>query len=213
MARDGLPADVACRVLGVSVSGFYAQHNRPPSPRAIRHAFLTDLIRQIHRDSHGTYGARRIHAELTLGHQLAVGHSAVEMLMRRAGIAGIGGRPRFRRIANIATAHDLVERQFARHDPDQLWVTDITEHPTREGKLYCAVVLGCLLAARGRVVNRRITDRSADHECPRHGDRWASAQGHRDSFRSGGAIYLVGVYPPGNRLRACAINGIAGRLL
>jgi transposase InsO family protein len=109
-------------------------HNRPPSPRAIRHAFLTDLIRQIHRDSRGTYGARRIHAELTLGHQLAVGHNAVEMLMRRAGIAGIGGRPRFRRIANIATAHDLVERQFARHDPDQLWVTDITEHPTLRGQ-------------------------------------------------------------------------------
>jgi putative transposase len=154
MARDGLPADVACRVLGVSVSGFYAQHNRPPSPRAIRHAFLTDLIRQIHRDSHGTYGARRIHAELTLGHQLAVGHSAVEMLMRRAGIAGIGGRPRFRRIANIATAHDLVERQFARHDPDQLWVTDITEHPTREGKLYCAVVLD--------VFSRRVVGWSID---------------------------------------------------
>ena len=25
--------------------------------------------------------------------------------------------------------------------PNQLWVTDITEHPTREGKVYCAVVL------------------------------------------------------------------------
>jgi transposase InsO family protein len=40
-----------------------------------------------------------------------------------------------------ATASDLVNRQFARAGRDQLWVTDITEHPTREGKLYCAVVL------------------------------------------------------------------------
>jgi putative transposase len=37
--------------------------------------------------------------------------------------------------------HTLVDRQFSRSGPNQLWVTDITEHPTREGKLYCAVVL------------------------------------------------------------------------
>ena len=36
---------------------------------------------------------------------------------------------------------DLVRRQFARTGPNQLWVTDITEHPTREGKLYCCVVI------------------------------------------------------------------------
>jgi putative transposase len=61
--------------------------------------------------------------------------------MRRAGIAGVSGRPRFRLIPNVATASDLVERRFGREDPDRLWVTDITEHPTREGKVYCAVVL------------------------------------------------------------------------
>ena len=38
-------------------------------------------------------------------------------------------------------AADLVDRDFTRPGPNQLWVTDITEHPTREGKLYCAVVL------------------------------------------------------------------------
>ena len=61
--------------------------------------------------------------------------------MRRAGLAGLSGRPRFRRIPNVATASDLVERRFGRDEPDRLWVTDITEHPTREGKVYCAVVL------------------------------------------------------------------------
>ena len=50
-----------------------------------------------------------------------------------AGIAGASGRPRFRRIPNVATASDLVERRFGREEPDRLWVTDITEHPTREG--------------------------------------------------------------------------------
>jgi hypothetical protein len=85
IAANNLPVEVACRVLTVSVSGFYAQRNRPPSERAVRHAWLTDLIRQVHLDSRGTYGARRVHAELTLGHGLVVGHNAVEMLMHRAG--------------------------------------------------------------------------------------------------------------------------------
>jgi putative transposase len=54
----------------------------------------------------------------------------------------VTGRPKFRRgLRPEATARDLVQRQFDRTGPDQLWVTDITEHPTREGKLYCAVVL------------------------------------------------------------------------
>jgi transposase InsO family protein len=112
-----------------------------PSARAIRHAWLTDVIRQVHIDSRSTYGARRVHAELTLGHGIEVGHNAVEMLMHRAGLAGLTGRPKFRRVPNVATSSDLVSRSFGRSHANELWVTDITEHPTREGKVYCAVVL------------------------------------------------------------------------
>jgi putative transposase len=141
IAAHGLPVQLACRVLNVSESGYYARRSRAPSARAIRHVWLTDMIRQVHDASRGTYGIRRVHADLILGQGLAVGHQAVEMLMRRAGIQGISGRPRFRHIPGMATAGDRVDRQFHRDQPDQLWVTDITEHPTREGKVYCAVVL------------------------------------------------------------------------
>jgi putative transposase len=141
MAAEGLPVQVACRVLGVSESGYHARRSRPPSARTLRHAWLTDRIREAHQASRGTYGARRVRAELVLGRGIAVGHQAVERLMRAAGIRGVAGRPRFRKTAAQATATDRVGRQFAREEPDQLWVTDITEHPTREGKVYCAVVL------------------------------------------------------------------------
>jgi len=125
----------------VSESGYYDQKSRAPSQRAIRHAWLTDLITHIHLESRGTYGTRRVHAELRLGRDITVGHGAVELLMARAGLAGVTGRPKWKRTKpdNIATDH--VERQFARTGPNQLWVTDITEHPTREGKVYCCVVL------------------------------------------------------------------------
>ena len=89
MRTEGLPTRVACWVLGVSESGFYAWRTRPPSARAIRHVWLTDLIHQVHQQSRGTYGALRVHAELTLGYGITVGDNAVAMLMRRAGLAGL----------------------------------------------------------------------------------------------------------------------------
>jgi len=154
MAAEGCSVLLACRVLRVSESGFYAQRSRPRSARALWHAYLTELIGRVHLDSRGTYGARRIHAELTLGHGLLVGRCAIELLMGRAGLAGLSGRPRYRRIPHQATAGDLVERRFGRDEPDRLWVTDITEHPTREGKVYCAVVLD--------VFSRRVVGWSID---------------------------------------------------
>lgn len=141
MAAEGHSVQMACKVLSVSETGYYARRSRAPSKRAIRHAWLTDVIKDIHGNSRGVYGARRVHAELTLGRGIAVGHCAVQMLMHRAGIAGVTGRPRYRRIPNSPSASDRVKRDFARNEPDQLWVTDITEHPTMEGKIYCAVVL------------------------------------------------------------------------
>lgn len=99
---------------------------------------MTELIRQVHVASRETYGVRRVHAELTLGRGIAIGHQAVELLMRRAGVQGISGRPRFRKVPGVVTAEGRVTRQFHRGQRDELWVT---EHPTREGKVYCAVVL------------------------------------------------------------------------
>ena len=63
MAAERMPVQVACRVLGVSESGYYEHRKRTPSERSIRHAMLTELINQVHAESHGIYGGRRIHAD------------------------------------------------------------------------------------------------------------------------------------------------------
>ena len=75
-------------VLDVSVSGYYDWRSRPPSARAIRHAWLTDRIVEVHQHARGISGARRVYAELRLGRGIVVGHGAVAMLMRRAGLPG-----------------------------------------------------------------------------------------------------------------------------
>lgn len=130
MAEEGLPVQVATRALGTSESGFYAWRTRAPSARAIRHVILTDAIREIHAASRGIYGVRRVHAELTLGREVKVWQGTVAMLMNRAGLKGIGGRPKWRRPHPDLISTDLVDRQFRREGLDQLWVTDITEHHT-----------------------------------------------------------------------------------
>ncbi|WP_419947177.1 hypothetical protein [Candidatus Poriferisodalis sp.] len=54
MAAEGLPIERACCLLGVSVSGYYGWLRRPPSARSIRHAWLGDVIGEIHAVSRQT---------------------------------------------------------------------------------------------------------------------------------------------------------------
>ena len=137
------PIATMCRVLGASPSGYYAWRRRQPSPRALSDAALTDLIRQIHTWSRGTYGVPRMTIELCeRGH--AVNHKRVERLMRAADLAGVSrrrGTRTTRRDPEAQAAVDLVQRDFTADGRDQLWVADITYVPTWVGFLYLAVVL------------------------------------------------------------------------
>jgi putative transposase len=136
---------VACRVLGASRSGYYEWKDRPPSAREQENELLLKHITTVHADSRGTYGSPRVHAELTMGLGLSVNLKRVARLMRMAGVQGLYRRRRRRgctvRDPQAEPATDLVNRRFAASAPNRLWVTDITEHPTEEGKLYCAAVL------------------------------------------------------------------------
>lgn len=83
-----------------------------------------------------------MHAELVHGHGLRIGQNTVGSLIRRPGLTGLPiSRRHGKRTPPGVTVTDLVKRNFTRTGPNQLWVTDITEHPTREGKLFRWVVL------------------------------------------------------------------------
>jgi putative transposase len=136
------PIASMCRLLGVSSSGYYAWMKRRPSRRAETDAALLAEIHAAHAASRGTYGAPRIHADLT-AKGIRVGRKRVARLMARAGVAGVS-----RRRFVVTTlkgdgrlAPDLVERDFTAQAPDRLWVADITYIPTWAGFLYLAVVL------------------------------------------------------------------------
>jgi putative transposase len=145
LADDGIDVAVSCRVLGVSRSGYYGWKDRPLSARAQENELLLKHIEAVHADPDmASYGSPRVHAELTLGMGLTVNEKRVARLMRAAGVQGLFHRRRTWttvRDPHAEPATDLVNRQFVATGPNQLWLTDITEHPTEEGKLYCAAVL------------------------------------------------------------------------
>jgi putative transposase len=141
--------------MGVSRSGYYDWLGRPPSLRDQENLLLLKQIEQIHEESRGTYGWPRVHAELTLGLSVPVNRKRVARLMREAGLQGVYRRRSGRGPAAEATAADLVNRQFTVDAPDRLWLTDITEHPTEEGKLYCAAVMD---AYSRRIIGWSIAD-------------------------------------------------------
>jgi len=138
-----------CRVLEVSRSGYYAWSSRSPSKRAEANAALIDEIRRVHAESDGTYGSRRVHAQLRR-EGLEVNRKRVERLMRVEGIQGAyvppkrrGGGDGVLGVDGVRVWPDLVKRDFQPSGPNELWCSDLKQIPTGEGVLHLASVLDC----------------------------------------------------------------------
>ncbi|MFM8236813.1 MAG: IS3 family transposase [Actinomycetota bacterium] len=101
----------------------HAQAN--PTPRMLADRELADLVAKIHDQSFGTYGIRRVTAELRLGLDREVNHKRVERLMRERGLQGVTRRRRAKGCTRSRAADprsdDLVHRQFRPDGPDRLW--------------------------------------------------------------------------------------------
>ena len=138
------PVRSLCHVLRVSASGYYDWRERAPSARALANAALMQRIGQAHQASDATYGAPRIHAELS-EQGVVAGHNRIARLMRLHGLRGVSRRRGWcvttRRNKDRQPAPDLVQRRFEATDINQLWVADMTYIPTWAGFGYLAVVL------------------------------------------------------------------------
>jgi putative transposase len=123
-------------------STYRLQKTRRPSDRDVRRILLADTVKELHVASRATYGTRRMRAALFYDRGLVVNRKLVRRIMAEQGLAGLPARKKGRRnLVNVATSEDLVNRRFTAPAANALWLTDITEHKTREGTLYCCVVL------------------------------------------------------------------------
>jgi putative transposase len=133
-----------CRWLQVSRSGYYEWLNRPASATAQRRQLLKIKIEALFDASDGTYGYRRLHAELVRGGE-RVGPELVRALMRELGLIACQPRPWHTTTVRgePSTAPDLVGQDFTADAPGCKLVGDITYIPTWAGWLYLATVIDC----------------------------------------------------------------------
>jgi putative transposase len=160
------PVRLMCQVLAVVVAGYYAWRQRKPSQHQVRRLQLLKQIRDVHEQSHGTYGSPRTHREL-LACGVSVCENTVAKVMKQEQI-----RAKTKRRFVPATtdsdhdhpvAENLLDRQFNPPALDQVWAADLTYIPTDQGWLYLAVVMD--LCSR-RIVGWALADHlRADLTC------------------------------------------------
>jgi putative transposase len=143
--RDEFGVEPICRVLDLAPSSYYAvkTRKRDPSARALRDRELLDLIRRLHAENFGVYGARKMWWQLRR-EGVEVARCTVERLMRAEGLQGaIRGRKRRTTVpgGHAERPRDLVERNFNASAPNRLWVSDFTYVVTWSGVAYVAFAI------------------------------------------------------------------------
>lgn len=159
LAAEGFPVRLTCGVLGFSTQAFYKRRSRPVSDRDWADAHATNAIIDIHADD-PEFGYRFIADELE-----ALGHRSCERRVWRLcrtqriwSTTTKKGRRASSKTPGPAVHDDLVQRNFTAAGLDQVWLTDITEHPTVEGKLYvCAIKDLCSNRIVGYAIDERMT--------------------------------------------------------
>jgi len=138
------PVELACDVLGVSRSGYYAWRDRPASARAARRAELAAKVRAAHAANRRVYGSPRVHAALAAsGERVCV--NTVAKVMRQQRIRARTARRFVPRTTDSRHARPIADnvlgRDFDAALPDQKWAAAVTYVPTGEGWLYLAGVI------------------------------------------------------------------------
>ena len=138
------PLAVACEVLEVSRSGYYAWQHRPVSSQSRRRMELATKIQALHADNRGVYGSPRIFQALVAQGE-PVCENTVAKVMRLQGLRARVKRKFVPRTTDSAhgqpIAPNLLDRQFQAPAPNRKWAGDITYIPTDEGWLYLAGVI------------------------------------------------------------------------
>lgn len=177
LAVDGIPVTVSCRVLGLTRAPFYRWLESPFTDGQLDEAWLANAIFDAHRDD-PEFGYRFLADEVRhLDEHTGVSDRVVWRICRDHRWWSVFGKPKRSKGSKpgVPSHDDLVKRDFTATAPNQLWLSDITEHPTREGKLYmCAIkdvysnrIVGWAIDSR---MKARLVVAAIEMAVARHGD-------------------------------------------
>jgi transposase InsO family protein len=161
LVAEKIPVRLICGVLGFSPQAYYKWLACPVTDREWDDAHTINALIDTHGED-PEFGYRFLVDEL-----IAAGHQTGERrgwrlcsqqklwsTTTKKGRRGSGKTP------GPAVHDDLVDRKFTAIAPNLLWLTDITEHPTAEGKLYCCAIKDCF---SNRIVGYALSDRMTRH--------------------------------------------------
>ncbi|MFC4245356.1 IS3 family transposase [Gryllotalpicola reticulitermitis] len=147
--RSGVRVAVALRILGLSRQDYHQWLADPVSQRDFDDACLIDKLYDIQADD-PTLGYRFLTDELDLQHGIHVGENRVHRLCRvavttashhkkRSKAGSTGAAPHDDLLA-VVDEHGVIRHEFLADGANRVWLWDISEHPTREGKLYISAI-------------------------------------------------------------------------
>ena len=179
-----------CRVLKVSESGYYRRNKRGSKPRA-RQLLLVEInnILSKHPDN-DNYGIDRIQTALAQ-HGIKASRRTVYRAMEEGGLLHKRRRPHGLTKADTETQdrENLIKRDFTASAPLRKLLTDITEVPCSDGKLYVSPILDCF---NGEIVALEMRDNMKKELCidtvenlrEKYGKALNGAVFHSDDFRA-----------------------------
>lgn len=165
LAADGVPVAVTCRVLKLSRQPYYRWLADPITPSEVVEAYRANALFDAHRDD-PEFGHRLLADEARDAGEAMSDRTAWRIAASNGWWSAFGkkrgrngrkpGPPVHDDLCAVVDEHGRTRHVFAADAPNELWLVDITEHKTAEGKLYCCAIKD---AFSGRIVGYSIDSR------------------------------------------------------
>ncbi|MFC9248932.1 IS3 family transposase [Streptomyces sp. NPDC057136] len=184
LAVDGVPVTVTCRVLKLARQPYYRWLDKPVADTAVEEAYRANALFDAHRED-SEFGYRFLADEARVTGAGMADRTAWRICRDNRWWSVFGKKRGRVKKAGPPVHDDLVRRDFTADGPNRLWLTDITEHPTAEGKLYlCAIkdvfskrIVGYSIDARMKsrlavaALDNAVARRDSVAGCVLHSDR------------------------------------------
>ncbi|PPK89487.1 transposase InsO family protein [Kineococcus xinjiangensis] len=140
LAAEGIPVAVTCRVLKIARQHYYRWLLQPVTPVELEEAYRANALFDAHRED-PEFGYRYLVEEAREAGEVMAERTAWRICSTNGWWSAFAKRRSKNGKRPSPPVHDdLVQRDFTATQSNQLWLTDITEHKTSEGKLYlCAI--------------------------------------------------------------------------